>query len=106
MNVIFVQILNMPYNTMKKKIKIIIIGCGKIADHYIKIIRSKKINNFKLVGFFDIDVNKASLLAKKFCSKAFTNLDKMLDETNPDLAIILSPSGLHYAHTQKVLKKK
>jgi len=106
MNVIFVQILNMPYNTMKKKIKIIIIGCGKIAHHYIKIIRSKKINNFKLVGFFDIDINKASLFAKKFYSKAFTNLDKMLDETNSDLAIILSPSGLHYAHTKKVLKKK
>ena len=89
-----------------KKITIVIIGCGKIADHYIKIIRSKKINNCKLVGFFDIDINRASAFAKKFFSKAFTNLDKMLDATNPDLAIILTPSGLHYTHTKQVLKKK
>ena len=89
-----------------KKITTVIIGCGKIANHYIKIIRSKKINNCKLVGFFDIDINRASAFAKKFFSKAFTNLDKMLDATNPDLAIILTPSGLHYTHTKQVLKKK
>ena len=51
-----------------KKITIVIIGCGKIANHYIKIIRSKKINNCKLVGFFDIDINRASAFAKKFFS--------------------------------------
>ena len=89
-----------------KKIKIAILGCGKIASHYIKIFKSKKINNYKLVGFFDININKASFFAKKFSSKAFTDLGKMLDETIPDLAIILTPSGLHYAHTKQVLKKK
>ena len=78
-------------NKMKrnKKINIVIIGCGSIANHYIKIFKSKKISNFKLVGFFDINITKASLFAKKFSSKAFTDLEKMLDETIPDLAIIL-----------------
>ena len=89
-----------------KKIKIVIIGCGKIASHYIKIFKSKKIKNFKLVGFFDTNITKASLLAEKFASKAFTNLEKMLDETTPNLAIILTPSGLHYTHTKQVLNKK
>ena len=89
-----------------KKIKIVILGCGRIASHYVKIFKSKKINNCKLVGFFDININKASFFAKKFSTKAFANLDKMLDETITDLAIILTPSGLHYAHTKQVLKKK
>ena len=89
-----------------RKIKIVIIGCGKIASHYIKIFKSKNINNFKLVGFFDINITSASLFAKEFSSKPFTDLGKMLDETIPDLAIILTPSGLHYAHAKQVLKKK
>ena len=73
-----------------KKIKKVILGCGRIASHYVKIFKSKKINNCKLVGFFDININKASFFAKKFSTKAFANLDKMLDETIPDLAIILN----------------
>ena len=39
---------------MRKSIKIAVIGCGRVAEHYKKIFDSGVVSNWRMVGFFDL----------------------------------------------------
>ena len=47
-----------------KKVNIGIIGCGRVSDHYLKILGSKKINNFNLISVADENLEKLKNLEK------------------------------------------
>ena len=87
----------------KKNFSIALVGCGRVADHYIKIIKKIKNINIKIVSVCDIKKTKAIELSKKTNSKPYFNLKKMLKEIKVDLIIILTPSGLHYEHSNLAL---
>lgn len=81
-------------------IRIAIIGCGRVAQHYKKILKSGIVSNWKIVGCFDIINSRCNDFAQEFNSKTFNSFELMLQNSNPDLVLILSPSGLHYQHTK------
>ena len=85
---------------MSKNIRIAVIGCGRVANHYKKIFQSGVVTNYELIGFCDILIERAKDFAKTFNATAFDNFEKMLLCTKPDLLLILTPSGLHYEHTK------
>lgn len=81
-------------------VKIAIIGCGRVANHYKKIFKTGELKDYKLVGFCDIDKKKSSDFAKFFNVNSYREYNLMLQVEKPDLVIILTPSGLHYKHTK------
>jgi UDP-N-acetyl-2-amino-2-deoxyglucuronate dehydrogenase len=83
-----------------KTINIAVIGCGRVAQHYKKILDSGVVSNWNLVGFCDILKEKSEYFAKHFQSKSFEMFEEMLESEKPDLVLILTPSGLHYEHTK------
>ncbi len=90
---------------MKKIIKIGILGTGRVANHYFKLFKQKKIKGSKIVGVCDIKKKKLNLAAKTYNLKIFQNLESMLDQERPDLMIVLTPSGSHYDDVKFLLNK-
>lgn len=82
------------------KIDIAVIGCGRVAQHYKKIFDSGVVANYNIVGFYDILKDRSDDFAKHFNTKSFSSFEAMLESSNPNLVLILTPSGLHYIHTK------
>jgi UDP-N-acetyl-2-amino-2-deoxyglucuronate dehydrogenase len=90
---------------MKDKIiNIAVIGCGRVAQHYKKILDSGVVSNWNLVSFCDLIEHRAESFAFHFNAKAYSNFQLMLESEKPDLVLILTPSGLHYEHTKIALE--
>jgi predicted dehydrogenase len=83
-----------------KNIRIAAIGCGRVAQHYKKILDSGVVSNWELVGFHDILSERSKYFAEYFKTESFSSLEELLDGSKPDLLLILTPSGLHYQHTK------
>ncbi len=90
----------------KKSHKIALVGCGRVAEHYIKILRKLKKVDFRVVAVCDVKKNRALDFSKKLGAKPYFNLKDMLKEIDVDLILILTPSGLHYEHSNLALDYK
>jgi predicted dehydrogenase len=80
-----------------------IVGCGRVAQHYKKIIGSGKVTGCRIVGVCDIDIAKAIDMGNSFHAEVFQDFTTMIEAVNPALVIILTPSGMHYAHAKLAL---
>jgi len=83
-----------------KEIRIVVIGCGRVAQHYKKIFDSGIVSNWNLVGFCDILSDRSEYFANHFQARPYKIFESMLEDQKPDLVLILTPSGLHYQHTK------
>ena len=88
---------------MKKNFKVAFVGCGRVAHHYLKMIKQIRNINIQIDAVCDIEKKKAIKFSKKINSKPYFNLKKMLKEIKVDLIIILTPSGMHYDHSNLAL---
>ncbi|PJG85391.1 Gfo/Idh/MocA family protein [Conservatibacter flavescens] len=79
------------------KTKIALIGCGffgkQLAYSFNKL-------NTVLVGFVDLNIDRAHQLAEKYGSQAYENIHALLENTQPDLVII---STFNYAHREPAI---
>jgi UDP-N-acetyl-2-amino-2-deoxyglucuronate dehydrogenase len=82
------------------KIRIVTIGCGRVAQHYKKILDSGVVTNWSMVGFYDILSERSKEFSQIFNTKSYESFESMLETARPDLVLILTPSGLHYQHTK------
>jgi UDP-N-acetyl-2-amino-2-deoxyglucuronate dehydrogenase len=89
--------------TNKKKIKVAIIGAGRISEHHLKAI--KKNRAFELVAICDLDKEKAHNFGKKYKVPFYTNYNQMLIQKKIDIVAIMTPSGSHYEHCKDILLK-
>ena len=87
---------------MSEELKFAIVGCGRIGNRHAGHILKRG----KLVAVCDIVLEKAELLSKEHGCKAYSSVDKLLDE-NPDIDVVAvcSPNGLHAEHSILALKK-
>ncbi len=85
-------------------VRIGIIGCGRVANHYRSIISGGTLRDFVLVGVCDTDLAKAQDYGRSVGAPAFGEIDDLLKTTKPDLVVVLTPSGLHYAHSLLALE--
>ncbi len=90
----------------KKSYSVALVGCGRVAKHYIKIIKQIKNIDIKITAVCDTKKMRAIEFSKKLNSKVYFNLRQMLKEIKVDLIIILTPSGLHYEHSNLALDYK
>lgn len=89
----------------KVPIRMAAVGCGRMAQHYAKILASGSVSGWEMVGFCDAVAQRAADLAAQFTARSFTDYVEMLEQCRPDLVLVLSPSGLHYAHTRIALSQ-
>jgi len=85
----------------KSKIKIVLIGCGKIGKRH-----AEHINNLaELTAVCDIKEDRAKEFANKYKCNYYTSInDLLLNENNFDIASICTPNYLHSMQTISFLK--
>ena len=80
-----------------------IVGCGKIAEHHIKVI--SKIRGITVSGISDLNFDKALIVGKKYGIPSFQNYNKMLSSIQSiNLVAIITPSGMHFTHAMDIIK--
>ena len=53
------------------KIRIVAIGCGRVAQHYKKILDSGVVSNWSMVGFYDVLNDRSKYFAQHFNTKSY-----------------------------------
>lgn len=89
-----------------KKIKIGIIGCGRVFVHYIEIFKKRKIRDYEIVAICEKKKSLLNQYSKKLNCLKFTSYLEMLTKMRNiiDLIIVLTPSGNHYQHSKLALE--
>ena len=86
---------------MSNKLKIAIVGCGRIAQRH-----AEHIHNFaELVAVCDVVPEKADALAAQYNAKAYYDVNDLLaNHEGMDVVSVCSPNGLHASHSISALK--
>lgn len=82
---------------LDRKIRIAIIGCGRISKNHFGSIE-KHAENFDLVAVCDINPDTLKTHSEQYKVPGYTKLDEMLQTEKPDIVAICTPSGLHADH--------
>lgn len=75
------------------KISIALVGCGAVSHKHV--IAINRLNGMEIVGAFDTDPLAIKAFSEKHSIPTFTNIDSMINETDPTILDILTPSGMH-----------
>src|SRR5579885_3470418 len=83
-------------------LRVVIVGCGKIADGHAEEI--KKVSIANLVGVCDLEPIMAEQLAVRYgISNWYEDFDRMLSEQQPDVVHITTPPQSHLLLTRKAV---
>lgn len=77
----------------QKKIRFAFIGCGAIAHKHLLAI--SRFSNTEVTGIFDINPQVSREFSRKYSIPAFKDIERMIEETQPHILNILTPSGMH-----------
>ena len=82
----------------ERKIRIAIVGCGRISkNHFDAIAKHEK--DIELVALCETDSSILEEHAQEYNVPGFANLEEMLNNESLDLVSICSPSGIHPQQT-------
>ena len=87
-----------------QKIKIAIVGCGRISSNHFKSIEKHK-DRLELISICDNNQKVLSENEKKYNVKGYIDINDMLNNEDLDLVAICSPSGIHEEQTILCAKK-
>ncbi len=79
---------------LNRKIKIALVGCGRISANHLQAIKHHQ-DDLELVALCDIEQQRLTTLMQKENVKGYTNLERMLQESEADIVVLSTPSGLH-----------
>ena len=82
-----------------KKIRIAVVGCGRISKNHFDSIKTHQ-NNIELISICDINPKVLSQCERQHNVKGYLDLGRMLDSENLDLVAICTPSGIHAEQTK------
>ena len=77
------------------KIKVALIGGGRIAERHAQVLNSHFKSSIEVAGFSEILDLKRKAFEEKHKLKGFINSEEMYAEIQPDVAVILTESGNH-----------
>ena len=89
-----------------KPARVGLIGCGRVGQYYIKILKSKKISNYKVISVCDLDIKKSKNFSKHLKCKFNNDYKNIEFYEDIDTVLILTPSGSHFEIAKFFLKKK
>lgn len=84
-----------------KNLRVAIIGCGEISDIHIKHILSY--NHAKLVGVYDINIERAIRKSEVYNVPYVNSIDELIS-LNLDVCHVLTPHDTHYEITKLLIK--
>ncbi|MDP2433128.1 MAG: Gfo/Idh/MocA family oxidoreductase [Pseudomonadota bacterium] len=90
-----------PAAITDRKIRIALLGCGRIARNHIAAIEQHQ-DSLDLVGVCDNHPGRLLEAVEKTGAAGFTSLNAMLRDTQADIVAIATPSGLHPAQTIEI----
>jgi len=85
-----------------KKLKLGIIGVGHMGQYHVNVAASLK-NKILLTGIYDIDIEKAKDVSKKFGINYFEQVEDLLN--NVEAVIVSVPTYLHYKYASMAMDK-
>ncbi len=91
---------------MVKKVKVGIIGLGRVFEHYLKLFKSNKIKNYQIISICDLDKKKGKILENELKITFYNNYKNYNFYKEVDLVIILTESGNHYQISKFFIDKK
>ena len=91
-------------NDTNNKLTFALIGCGNIAKKHLACIQG--LNNAELAGVCDIDLESLKAFSKDNDIPGFSSIDMLLAEVNPDVIVVLTPSGSHASIVKNLAKHK
>ena len=77
-----------------RKIRFALVGCGSIANRHFSALKQHG-DSAELVGVCDIDPVALESAVQKTGAKPYTCISDMLDDSNIDIVVIATPSGIH-----------
>ena len=87
-----------------KFFKVSIVGCGRISKKHAEVLSSGQINQLKLISACDLKLDRAVQIGEKYNIPHFTDMNKMVVETDPDIITILTESGNHAKNVIELAK--
>lgn len=88
-----------------RKIRIAVVGCGRIAKNHFASIAAHP-ENVELVSICDTDSHALEIAGRELGVKVYRYLEEMLQQEQLDLIVLCTPSGLHSTQAQLVAKYK
>ena len=85
-------------------LKLALIGCGRIAKRHSELLGLKQIKGAELAAVCDSVFDKAKKIGLLFDVPAYADMDEMMQNENIDVAVVLTPSGLHAEHVINLAK--
>jgi len=86
--------LTTPLAITDRKIRIAIVGCGRISKSHFSSITAHA-GDIELVGVCDTDPQRLTEAASAHGSPGYHTLADLLSGSGPDLVVLATPSGLH-----------
>ncbi|MCP5182054.1 MAG: Gfo/Idh/MocA family oxidoreductase [Pseudomonadales bacterium] len=83
-----------PAPITDRKIRFAVVGCGRISENHFKAIRQHS-DRAELVAICDVDGRALDRAATETLARPYFSLKQMLAETNADVVVLTTPSGLH-----------
>ncbi len=80
-------------NSSKTILNFAIIGCGNIAKKHLACIQH--FSESRLVGICDVNQDNLKKFLAEHRVEAFDSIDVMMDKLDPDVIVVLTPSGSH-----------
>lgn len=77
-----------------RKIKFALVGCGRISNNHFGSFE-KLSDDCELVAVCDIDPDNLQTAVTRTGAQGYTSYRQMLDETDADVVVLTTPSGLH-----------
>src|SRR5688572_4515505 len=77
-----------------RKLRIAVIGCGRIAQNHFAAIREHGAD-LELVGLCDDNAATLEAQSREHGVPGFARIDDLVAATQPDLVALCTPSGLH-----------
>lgn len=92
-----------PYIIEDRKIRFAVIGCGRISGKHIEALKAHD-DNIELVAVCDTNQERLDAAKKATGVKGYRSLTSVLEETNADVLVLCTPSGMHPAQTIQIAK--
>lgn len=77
-----------------RKIKFALVGCGRVAKNHFAALKEHR-ERTELVGICDIDEKALQAAAEVTTAKTYSSLNSLLAESDADVVVLTTPSGLH-----------
>jgi len=90
--------------TVNNPLKFVLIGCGRIAKRHSELLGHNQIEGAQLIAVCDTDFEKSKKIGEKFSVPSYADMDDMMQKEKVDVAVVLTPSGLHAEHVINLAK--